>query len=206
MAAHLICTVCGEEPQMDTGTRCEGCQRVFNALRTRDASRPGTEKRTAPTLARLKAAILGGEWLPAPKLRQAKHNGKREPLPRDPEVEAALGVLRDAKGAREGHQGYVYLIIESTQGFDGFRYGKVGFSTNPKARVAELQCGNPRSLALHCMKKGTPDDEAALHVKYIEFNALQEWFHITKELLLEFDLDPEGIPYAKHIHHHRSLA
>lgn len=133
---------------------------------------------------------------PLRKLKSAGHKNLRPSLPADPEVQAALGVLRDARGQLEGRQGYVYLIIEVNPG-GGLSYGKVGFSTNPKARVAELQTGNPRPLALHVMKKGTPDDEAALHAKYAANNILQEWFRITKDLLLEFNLDAAGEPFGK---------
>lgn len=127
---------------------------------------------------------------PAPSLKTAGHNGKRDPIQRDPEVEAALGVLRDARGQRQGRQGYVYLIIEKIPG-GGLRYGKVGYSTNPQARVAELQCGNPRPLTLHGIKAVPgPEAEAELHRKYAYQNVLQEWFWITKDLLLEFDPVP----------------
>jgi hypothetical protein len=140
--------------------------------------------------------INGSGVSPAPQLKSAGHNGKREKLSDDPEVQAALGVLKDAKGERAGNQGFVYCIWESKPG-GGMEYVKIGFSTNPQARIAELQCGNPRKLVLVSMKKGTREDERALHQKYIKQNVLQEWFRPTKELLLEFDLDANGVPYAE---------
>lgn len=112
----------------------------------------------------------------------------------DEEVQAALGVLRDAEGQREGKQGYVYCIREAIPG-GGFSHVKIGYSTNPWKRVAELQTGNPRPLALVSMKEGTLEDERAIHAKYIRLNILQEWFTTTKEMLLEFDLDQDGNPY-----------
>lgn len=130
-----------------------------------------------------------------PRLKSAGHAYNIERTERDPEVEAALGVLRDARAQREGKDGFVYLIIEVQRG-GALHYGKVGYSVNPRKRVAELQTGNPRPLALHCMKKGTVADEADLHAKYIQDNALQEWFVISKELLLEFDLNSEGEPFT----------
>jgi hypothetical protein len=129
---------------------------------------------------------------PMPALKSAGHAGKRASLPRDREVEYALGVLRDARAQRRGKQGYVYLIVE-----DVLCYGKVGFSTNPAARVAELQTGNPRKLRLLCSKPGTEADEAALHAKYAPNNVLQEWFLITKELLLEWDVKYQIKPAAQ---------
>lgn len=134
-----------------------------------------------------------------PALKSAGHaRGTRSRLSDDPEVEAALGVLRDARGRRRGNQGYVYCIWEYKDG-GGMEYVKVGFSTNPQARVAELQTGNPRPLKLISMKEGTLEDEAALHAKYIKENVLQEWFRPTKELLLEFDLDSEGKPFDQRV-------
>lgn len=126
-----------------------------------------------------------GKVVRGPALRSAGHKGKRDPIKDDPEVRHALGVLRDARGQREGKQGYVYLIVEDLPG-DGLRYGKVGYSTNPQARVAELQTGNPRKLKLLYAKAGSVEDEARLHAKYQRDNVLQEWFLISKELVLEF--------------------
>lgn len=134
--------------------------------------------------------INGNPATPAkPALKSAGHNGRRASLPDDPEIEAALGVLRDAKGQAAGKQGFVYCIGE-TRG----SYVKIGYSTNPQARVAELQTGNPRQLWLMGVKPGTAEDEAALHQKYIKQNVLQEWFRPTKELLSEFDLQEEATP------------
>jgi hypothetical protein len=118
-------------------------------------------------------------------LKVAGHGGKREALPRDPEVEAALGVLRDARAQRNGVPGYVYLITEDRLG-GGIRYVKIGYSVNPQKRVAELQTGNPRLLKLLYAMPGTPEDERRLHAKYAKHNVLQEWFEVTKELILEF--------------------
>ena len=124
-----------------------------------------------------------------PALRSAGHDTTpRAPLPRDPEVLAALGVLRDARAQRRGVQGFVYLIVEAKpSGELDLNYGKIGYSTNPSKRVAELQTGNPRPLRLHLSKPGTEADEAALHQKYIKDNVLAEWFRISKALLLEWD-------------------
>ena len=118
-------------------------------------------------------------------LKSAGHTVTRDSLPRDPEVEAALGVLRDARGQRKGNQGYVYCIVEENE--HPFRpYCKIGFSTNPEARVAELQTGNPRKLSLLGTIPGTVEDEAAMHQRYIHHNVLQEWFELTPMIRYEF--------------------
>lgn len=130
----------------------------------------------------------------APALKSAGHIYEVDEKDNDPEYLAALGLLRDRKAAKEGKQGYVYCIREAIAG-GGFSHVKIGYSTNPWKRVAELQTGNPRTLAIVCLKKGTEAEEKALHAKYIHLNILQEWFTVTKEMLLEFDLDAKGNPY-----------
>lgn len=117
-------------------------------------------------------------------LKSAGHSGRRKRLHVDEEVQAALGVLRDAKGHREGKQGYVYCISDG-------EYVKVGYSTNPEARVPELQTGNARTLTLLGAIPGTVSDEKALHIKYIKNNVLQEWFEPVSDLLAEFDVGPK---------------
>ena len=117
--------------------------------------------------------------VPSMALRTAGHVYDIEKSERGPEVEAALGVLRDYKAQRDGRQGYVYLIS------DGTAY-KVGYSVNPNKRVAELQTGNPRKLSLLASIPGTEADEKALHQKYISDNLLQEWFAASPELRSEF--------------------
>lgn len=117
-------------------------------------------------------------------LKSAGHAYDIDVHDRDPEVEAALGVLRDARAQRRGKQGYVYCITDG-------EYLKIGYSVNPRKRVAELQTGNARPLSLVAYKPGTEADEAALHAKYIKKNALQEWFHIDGQLLMEFPIKKE---------------
>jgi hypothetical protein len=122
-------------------------------------------------------------------LKSAGHTGRRPKLPDDPEVQAAIGVIRDARGAQQGNQGYVYLICE--EAYDGSidllrGYGKIGFSTNPEARVAELQTGNPRKLRLCAYFPGDADDERETQRKWIDYNVLQEWFRLTPPLWSSF--------------------
>jgi acylphosphatase len=112
----------------------------------------------------------GNKPVPRAKLKSAGHKApQRSRLSDDPEVKAALGVLRDARAQRKGVQGYVYLIS------DGTAY-KIGYSTNPEKRVAELQTGNPRVLRLVAKMKGTESDEKALHTRFHYANLVQEWF------------------------------
>lgn len=140
----------------------------------------GPRRATAEEAAQDYCDYINGQKAVTPvQLKSAGHEGARDRLPKDPEIQAALGVLRDAKGQREGRQGYVYLIS------DGTAY-KVGYSTNPWARVPELQTGNPRKLSLVSIFKGTVEDERALHIKYSADNILQEWFEASPALRAEF--------------------
>jgi Meiotically up-regulated gene 113 len=131
--------------------------------------------------------INGSGVTPATPLKSAGHKGKRRRLSDDPEVAAALGVLRDARGQRQGNQGYVYCITDG-------EYIKIGYSTKPEARLAELQTGNARKLSLVGSKPGTVEDEAALHQKYIEHNVLQEWFRLDAAILSEFNRKDNATP------------
>ena len=122
---------------------------------------------------------------PPQSLKTAGHGAQRGSAPRDEEVEAALGVLRDHRAQKRGRPGFVYCITDGTA-------LKVGYSVKPEARVGELQTGNPRVLRLLAKKPGTEADERALHAKYIQDNLLQEWFRPSAELLLEFGIK-EGL-------------
>lgn len=114
-------------------------------------------------------------------LAVAGHKYSNPSVPRDEEVEAALGILRDHRAQRRGAQGYVYGITEDGAG----EFIKIGYSVNPQKRVAELQTGNPRKLVLLGYKKGTESDEKSLHQKYIKDNVLQEWFKVSPALLAD---------------------
>lgn len=118
-------------------------------------------------------------------LNTAGHGSLRDSVERDAEVEAALGVLRDAKAQRAGRQGYVYLIGVKGDGFGV----KIGYSVKPEARVGELQTGNPRVLQLLASMPGTLEDERRIHSDFIDDNLVGEWFQPSEALLGEFGLD-----------------
>lgn len=156
---------------------------------TKDSFFRGPMRATALEAAQDYCDFANGRALAAvTPLKSAGHTAVRDSLPRDPEVAHALGVLRDARGQREGKQGYVYCIVEDApaEGRYNRRYCKIGFSTNPEARVAELQTGNPRTLSLLGTIPGTVEDEAAMHQRYIHHNVLQEWFELTPMIAYEF--------------------
>lgn len=183
------CTICRQEEQLPSATRCAGCQKVFNALRERDKALGGKDGRTAPSANRLRAAVLGGSWIatPATQTRKAGHNGKRSRASVPEEVREAQEVIsRWRSEQRKGKQGYVYCIAEA-EGL--YPLVKIGYSDDPPARVPELQTGNGRKLFLLAYFAGTESDEKALHARYIKDNTLQEWFRPSDELLSEFGYD-----------------
>lgn len=185
------------------GQPSRGGSAVYYQARLRHA---GVDAGVGPRRERPRAAAQdycdwrNGLKLEAPAtLRVAGHKYETKKIKVPSDIEAARGMIRDWNAQRKGKEGYVYLIIEVLDG-GALIYGKIGYSVNPKKRVAELQTGNPRLLKLHALKKGTEADERKLHRKYRELNVLQEWFwlgHVRgKELLLEFDLDHNGDPWG----------
>jgi hypothetical protein len=117
------------------------------------------------------AKVNSGYIAPTRKLKSAGHKSQPRAKRSEPaEVVAARGMLRDWEAQQRGDvPGYVYLIT------DGTAY-KIGYSTNPAKRVAELQTGNPRVLRLVAKMRGTEADEKALHSKFHYANLVQEWF------------------------------
>jgi hypothetical protein len=182
-----LCTICENAPQMLGSARCVKCQELFNTIRKPNPQAITKEKRVAPTVAQLRAA-LGMPPKVTKRLKSAGHTAKRDRNGvGDPEYAAALGYIKDVRAQNEGKQGYVYCIVEERDPTDpGTRFCKIGYSTNPEARVAELQTGNPRKLSLYGKIAGTETDEAALHLKYHYHNVLQEWFEFTPMIMFEF--------------------
>jgi len=156
----------------------------------------GTRRATAEEAAQDYCDYVNSGQVGTPATLNTVGHSRRPKEELDPEVEAALGVLRDAKAQRAGRPGFLYCIGESALGGYGV---KVGYSVNPEARVGELQTGNPRQLHLLAKVRGTREDERALHAKYIQYNLIGEWFIPTPELLNEFGLNSVGQPYGERI-------
>lgn len=116
--------------------------------------------------------------------KSAGHKRPKQRKPRKPaEVKHAEGMIRDWRAQQEGEQGYVYCFRE-TEGPE--RYVKIGYSTNPKKRIAEIQTGNPRVLEIVGFFEGTEEDERKLHARFSHSNKLQEWFRPAPALLSLF--------------------
>lgn len=61
------------------------------------------------------------------------------------------------------------------------RLMKIGFSKNPKARLAELQVGSPRKLRLLDQWPGTAEQEREIHSQIATLRQHGEWFKIGYE-------------------------
>lgn len=73
---------------------------------------------------------------------------------------------------------HVYFIQEGAHGPI-----KIGFSVDPRARLAALQTCNPRELRLIGLRPGSKEDERALHDRFAAQRVRGEWFYPGEELL-----------------------
>lgn len=64
---------------------------------------------------------------------------------------------------------------------------KIGYSTDPLARFANLQTGSPELLLFYGSIPGTRADERALHEKFFHLRINGEWFHACDELFNHID-------------------
>lgn len=60
---------------------------------------------------------------------------------------------------------------------------KIGYATDVAARIRELQCGNPTTLALIGAIPAKPADERALHRRFNTDRVQGEWFRRSDKLL-----------------------
>jgi hypothetical protein len=71
--------------------------------------------------------------------------------------------------------GVIYFV-----GYDN--YVKIGFSTNPKTRVDDLQTGAPKPLKTYLILKGTLEDERRHHEMFAAHRLNGEWFRYSDEI------------------------
>jgi hypothetical protein len=71
----------------------------------------------------------------------------------------------------------IYLIINKAENFC-----KIGYSSNPDARLKQLQTGNPYSLDLITSIQGDISLERELHKKFNHLKLQGEWFEYTDEI------------------------
>lgn len=75
-------------------------------------------------------------------------------------------------------KGWIYVV-----GFD--KYVKIGFSSRPKYRIADLQSGLPVPIVVHVVFAGTKISEKEIQARFKEFHLRGEWF-LLKGRLREF--------------------
>lgn len=60
---------------------------------------------------------------------------------------------------------------------------KIGYSVNPKKRLAEIQTSHPQRLMLLATMDGGRSEELELHRRFGRFRTQGEWFKDDQELL-----------------------
>ena len=84
--------------------------------------------------------------------------------------------------------GYVYVIHAT-----GTNRIKVGYSTSPKDRLAQLQTGSPFPLQLLASWPGGEDRERRVHRYLNQFRQIGEWFEVPPFIGLQiYDLVTKG--------------
>jgi hypothetical protein len=75
--------------------------------------------------------------------------------------------------ARVGY-GHVYLISDGT-------FTKVGYSTNPHARVKQLQTAHPNPLKIVALFEAERDMEVLLHEELEAYHVRGEWYRLDED-------------------------
>lgn len=81
--------------------------------------------------------------------------------------------LADIKA--EGRAGYVYFIGDA-------RHVKIGFTSQPKKRMMELQISAPNAVRHYLLIIGAESHETALHALFYRDHHRGEWYKITKRV------------------------
>lgn len=103
---------------------------------------------------------------------------RRAPVHPSPELKAmGIRLLR-----RKTEGGVVYFVCA-----DGSDAIKIGFTTDLKRRIRNLECASGRRATLLHSMPGTYDDERSLHRRFKAARLDGEWFEAVPELLLHID-------------------
>jgi len=76
-------------------------------------------------------------------------------------------------------QGYVYAICDGLPDNNI----KIGYSTNPKMRLKQLNTGNHSRLYILCQFVGDKELEKSIHSKFRKIRYNGEWMYSTAELV-----------------------
>lgn len=79
---------------------------------------------------------------------------------------------------RDQTNGFVYFITDGDRGTV-----KIGFSTDPKSRMASLQTSTPSKLELLATIEGDMQTERQLHQRFAEYRVSGEWFRLADDLV-----------------------
>lgn len=74
---------------------------------------------------------------------------------------------------------FIYFILQEedrSEELGGFI--KIGVARNPRARLRELQTGNPRLLRLIALCRGDLETEKWLHQELVSYRSRGEWFQL----------------------------
>ena len=67
--------------------------------------------------------------------------------------------------------GYIYAMVSGDK-------CKIGWSSNPRARVSKVRSDTPADVRLVGYIPGTIEDECAIHTDLLEWRAFGEWFRL----------------------------
>lgn len=93
-------------------------------------------------------------------------------------LDRARAVKRDVKARDNNRPGFVYFI-QADIGSDI----KIGFSTDPCRRMADLQTAASRPLNLLATIPGTVQNEKELHAQFSAHRTVGEWFKPDESIL-----------------------
>jgi len=143
-----------------------------------ESTAPGIARRANLPIDEVRASLAKLE-APDPDSRSAENDGRRIMrvdggflLTTYKKYRAKDHIKRDEGAPRQ------YVYFASNQG----GHIKIGFSSNPWARVRELSTGGG-PLRLLAVQSGSRQDEAALHLRFSALRKHGEWFEPGQELL-----------------------
>jgi hypothetical protein len=96
------------------------------------------------------------------------------PSPQD-SVARCLAIVKMLRSKRK-NMGYIYFIASE----DG--RVKIGYSKNPKARLANMQTGSSSQLKIIALSPANQVEERKLHQQFDEYRVHREWFRFEGAL------------------------
>lgn len=115
-----------------------------------------------------------GNWLPLKKALLAAHE-----LNRLANVRSEMPTIIEEPNPRSyqsNKRGYVYFILVGQK-------VKIGFATNPAARLQALRTGFPEEVDLHVAVPGTMWEEFKIHETLTRYRLNGEWFEASQVVM-----------------------